>query len=192
MKNFLGATLILKVTLCESHPKIWRKISTPADFDFYQLHMAIQAAFGWENCHLFQFGDEGLASGSGIGIPSEDDPVSDARKVKLKKVLRKPGDTLMYVYDFGDNWRHMIELEAINNEEVHAAICEAGENECPPEDVGGIDGYLQMLAVFQSGTTTKRKEYRDWLGLSSNETWNASYYNQREINKRMALLTPRA
>ena len=45
----------LKVTLLNTKPPIWRRIlvdpSTPLD----KLHEYIQAAFGWWNCHLYEF-----------------------------------------------------------------------------------------------------------------------------------------
>lgn len=183
-------TLQLKVTLLETNPLVWREIWLPATHSFYQLHLAVQAAFGWENSHLFQFCKNGMSDEYSIGIPNDDFVVTDARKVKLNKMIRKPGDRLTYIYDFGDHWEHQIDLEAVTNNEAHIALCVNGAAECPPENVGGIGGYERMLEELGSGTREERKQYRDWLGLSANQKWNPEYYNQREVNKRMYLLSP--
>jgi Plasmid pRiA4b ORF-3-like protein len=47
--------LQLKITLNDSTPKIWRRIQVPAEYTFFDLHVAIQDAVGWEMhiCMLF-------------------------------------------------------------------------------------------------------------------------------------------
>jgi hypothetical protein len=181
--------LTLKITLLGSEPLVWRRIAIPATFNFYQLHMSIQAVFGWENSHLFQFGKGGLQDRKGIGIPYDDNPIADARNIDVKKHFKKPGDSLVYVYDFGDHWQHSVVLESIEKEELHTAFCTEGKNECPPENVGGCHGYKQMLHCFLYGTEEEKKEYRDWLGMRPDENWDPEYINMREISKRLALLS---
>lgn len=185
-------TLTLKATLRYSNPAIWRRILIPAGFNCYQLHLALQAAFGWENSHLFQFGKNGLGNddGGSIGIPDDEFPVKDARKVAIKTLFKNPGDQLVYVYDFGDHWQHDLELEAASNMELYSAFCDGGQNECPPEDVGGMHGYEELVKTFQSGTAAAKREYREWLGMGPKENWDPKRYSQREVNKRMALIAP--
>jgi hypothetical protein len=57
------------IELQESDPLVWRRIVVPADYTFYQLHKAIQGAFGWENSHLFQFSESGFSDKAVYGIP---------------------------------------------------------------------------------------------------------------------------
>jgi hypothetical protein len=45
----------LKITLEEIEPPIWRRVLVPAGITFHKLHKIIQAAFGWQNYHLFNF-----------------------------------------------------------------------------------------------------------------------------------------
>ncbi|HSK13149.1 MAG TPA: hypothetical protein VK907_08025, partial [Phnomibacter sp.] len=40
-----------------SSPEIFRVIAMPAAASFYDLHQAIQYAFGWKNAHLHEFSE---------------------------------------------------------------------------------------------------------------------------------------
>ena len=44
-----------KITLKSSKPPIWRRIQVPENYSFWQLHVALQDAMGWEDYHLHQF-----------------------------------------------------------------------------------------------------------------------------------------
>lgn len=54
--------------------------------------------------------------------------------------LRTKGTKLRYVYDFGDDWTHQIEVEAVAPLVPRADYprCLAGRRACPPEDCGGL------------------------------------------------------
>ncbi len=41
-----------KITLQEIQPAIWRRIQVPAKQSFWDLHVAIQDAMGWKECHF--------------------------------------------------------------------------------------------------------------------------------------------
>ena len=58
---------------------------------------------------------------------------------------------MIYVYDFGDDWRHEIVLETVApiSDPVKTPTCFSGDRRCPPEDVGGVSGYQELLeAIF--------------------------------------------
>lgn len=67
--------------------------------------------------------------------------------VPLNRLLATTGDELEYLYDFGDNWRHRVTLEARLRPEEDALYprCMAGERNGPPEDIGGPYAYLEYL-----------------------------------------------
>jgi hypothetical protein len=67
---------------------------------------------------------------------------------------RREGDSMIYVYDFGDNWRHEVVLEKIVPADAPTKpVCIGGEGRCPPEDVGGSSGCQEFLEViFDLGT----------------------------------------
>ena len=104
----------LKITLLEIEPAIWRRIQIPSTIPLCCLHDAFQAVLGWTDSHLHQFEKDGKY----WGVPDDDGfegdiEVIDESKVPVAKLLLAEGDTLIYVYDFGDNWRHQVVWEKI-------------------------------------------------------------------------------
>jgi len=62
---------------------------------------------GWTDSHLHQFEKDGKYWGDPQNREFEDDiEIIDESKVPVGKVLRAEGDSMVYVYDFGDDWRH--------------------------------------------------------------------------------------
>jgi hypothetical protein len=56
---------------------------------------------------------------------------------------------LGYLYDFGDCWKHEAKVEKVILEPdhgLHYPLCTAGSRACPPEDCGGDQGYVDLLA----------------------------------------------
>lgn len=179
------------IEMQESNPLIWRRIVVPADYTLYQLHMAIQGAFGWENCHLFQFSENGIEDKTCYGIPGDWDTdivTLDARKTKMAKVFRKENQAYCYIYDFGDGWDHRIVLEKILNDDFGRPHCIEGRGACPPEDVGGMRGYQEMMKIMATPRHKDRASYIAWLGLEPGEKWDPVFCSIREVNKRFALL----
>ncbi|MDJ0576160.1 MAG: plasmid pRiA4b ORF-3 family protein [Xenococcaceae cyanobacterium MO_234.B1] len=42
----------LKITLRDIRPPIWRRVQVESSTTLSQLHLIVQAAMGWYNCHL--------------------------------------------------------------------------------------------------------------------------------------------
>ena len=114
----------LKITLQGIEPPIWRTIQVPSTCTFWDLHSYIQDAFGWTNSHLHQFiytdahTDNKISKPIIIGIPMEpvledEEPVLPGWEHKLKPYITGETSKIEYIYDFGDNWQHTIELEHI-------------------------------------------------------------------------------
>ena len=107
--------LQFKIQLATVKPPVWRRLVVPANFNFDKFHRVIQAAFGWQGYHLYQFSPKGYYSYPTIGIPSEDyeEEFMDSKKLKLAKIFDSPGQHFVYLYDFGDDWVHKITLEVL-------------------------------------------------------------------------------
>jgi len=124
---------------------------------------------GWRDNHLHEFDIVGLRYG--MTDPEWDmdlELIGEARK-KLLKVLghRRKFD---YLYDFGDSWLLRITLERTLSmiKPQHYAVCVAGENACPPEDVGGVRGYYNFLHVISNPDYEEHEEMLAWCGGSFN------------------------
>ncbi len=74
----------------------------------------------------------------------------DARKTRLYDIVRDTGaKTIRYIYDFGDNWEHIIKIEKWSEHggpEGLPLLLDA-KGRTPPEDIGGAPGYALFLAA---------------------------------------------
>lgn len=80
----------LKITLDDVKPQILRRIEVPVTIRLDRLHLAVQAAMGWTNTHLYEI----RAGDVSWGEPDEEHwsggPL-DARKARLIDVLEDIG-----------------------------------------------------------------------------------------------------
>ncbi len=157
----------LKITLDDVKPAVLRRIEVPFDIRLDRLHLAIQAAMGWTNSHLYEIraGDVGWST----PYPESDwaDDFLDARKARLGDVLEDVGTkTLRYLYDFGDGWEHTIKIERLLDPVpgvVYPRLIEAA-GRCPPEDVGGPWGYAEFLQAINDPKHERHAELSEWIG----------------------------
>ncbi len=98
------------------------------------LHQMLQVVMGWQNSHLHQF----IVGKTDYGEPDPEygDTMKDERRVRLRAIARKEGDSFLYEYDFGDGWRHVITVENIQPMTDYMVVpwCLDGARACPPED----------------------------------------------------------
>lgn len=156
----------LKVTLRGTKPPIWRRILVAGTSTLDELHLVVQAAFGWWNEHLHGF----VIDGTGFAVPVEGAPdwaapVIDERRVRLIDVAF-PGSELVYRYDLGDDWEHRIVVEKVlpADPALQLPACVAGRRAGPPEDCGGVFGYHLLLAALADPHHPDHAERRAWLG----------------------------
>ncbi|MCZ2152985.1 MAG: plasmid pRiA4b ORF-3 family protein [Bryobacterales bacterium] len=156
----------LKITLVGIEPPIWRVVQVQASIRLCCLHDALQAVMGWTDSHLHQFEKDG----KNWGVPEYDEfdelDLIDESKTPVGKVLKAEGDSMTYVYDFGDDWRHEVVLEKVIpvNDVVKTPICFGGERRCPPEDVGGVRGYQEFLEVIFDPSHEEYDHLVGWAG----------------------------
>jgi len=103
-----------------------------------RLHDAFQDAMGWTNSHLHCFEIAGRRIGM-VGIEEDSPELEDERRVRVTSVLPRKGVRLVYRYDYGDDWEHVVELEDVTSRDRRLSypVCIAGARACPPEDCGG-------------------------------------------------------
>lgn len=121
---------------------------------------------GWESRHQYEFNIDG----NRYGAPDPfqiDSSLIDDRRHKLGKLL-KVGDRFRYTYDFGDDWEHVVAVEAIQDipDPGMADACRVlfGERACPPEDVGGIPGLEDFWKKLKQPTSKEGKAVLHWIG----------------------------
>lgn len=163
-----------KIVLQEIKPLIWRRIQVPEHYSFWDLHVAIQDSMGWLDYHLHKFHIKNNPTREleFIGIPDEDFDdemaVLPGWEVPIKDFFTLENKKILYEYDFGDCWEHMILLEKIlpKSPNVKYPICIAGARACPPEDCGGTMGYKNLLKIIGDPQHEEYVPTMEWLGGS--------------------------
>ncbi|XP_063911357.1 uncharacterized protein y4hQ-like isoform X2 [Zophobas morio] len=162
----------LKITLKDIQPPIWRRIQVLCNDNFENLHRYVQEVMGWKSCHAHSFTceDVTLVSEFAYNIYAEMGctEVTKEAQVTLKELFKTSGDTVLYEYDHGNTWEHEIVFEKFLllpvNRNHPFPKCVGGERACPPEDCGGVRGYLQLLEVRSNPEHEKYEELIvNWL-----------------------------
>jgi hypothetical protein len=171
MKKKFRQVYQFRITLKDITPPVWRKIQVPETYTFWDLHVAIQDVMQWSDCHLHQFKitDPGIGAKIDIGIPDEEDDhyeILPGWKQKISDYFFADYKTADYIYDFGNNWRHLILLEKIlpREKDIVYPVCIDGKRACPPEDCGGVGGYEKFLEIIMDPGHESYQEMLAWAG----------------------------
>jgi hypothetical protein len=156
----------LRIELLDVTPTVWRRVKVPETIRLPTLHRVLQASLGWTNSHLHEFVINGVRYG--IPDPDWDSKQRDERNVVLHRALGREARSFDYVYDFGDDWHHVVVLEDpwVRGDPSTTVSCIAGANACPPEDVGGPHGYSEFLSALADPEHEEHENYSRWVGGS--------------------------
>jgi hypothetical protein len=150
----------VRVDLDDARPPIWRRLDLRSDVTLDVLHQVLQAAFSWNDYHPHRFGLGGRPFDPGSQVflceydadnpEIDDDDGPRASQVRLDETLQEPGDTLRYVYDYGDSWELTLQLEQAMSalDDSPTAVLKHGERAAPPEDCGGLTDAEQLAQVL--------------------------------------------
>lgn len=74
--------------------------------------------------------------------------------------------SFIYEYDYGDGWEHTIQLEKVVEAEAGARYprCVDGARACPPEDIGGVWGFVGFVEAITDPKHQQHDEYLEWNG----------------------------
>ncbi|WIY82934.1 plasmid pRiA4b ORF-3 family protein [Propionimicrobium sp. PCR01-08-3] len=155
-KRSTRVAYVVRLGLDDVRPPVWRRLRLASDITLPRLHEVIQAVMGWYDCHLHHFvmgpDNRDLRKQPFLGLYDIEEGEQGIAEtaVRLDQVLSKPGQRLFYEYDFGDSWWHTIKLEKVEpwDDDYPDAFCLTGKRACPPEDVGGVWGYMEVLDWF--------------------------------------------
>jgi hypothetical protein len=159
------------IVLPRTRPLVWRRIQVPEAYSFWDLHVAVQDAMGWLDYHLHEFEvvDTRTQRMVRIGIPDdefpEERPCLAGWKVPIARYLTYGSGPVRYRYDFGDDWEHVLEFEeTLDADSGVYPRCLDGSGACPPEDVGGTQGYAQFLAAISDPGHPEHEDMLRWVG----------------------------
>ena len=163
----------VRIELLDVSPRVWRRVLIPEDLTLPRLNYVLQSCMGWTHSHLHAF----ILGGQRFSTPDPDFANElgqrDERRATLCKALPRESRCFDYVYDFGDNWHHVITVEdpyAGHSGQGLRLRCLAGENACPPEDVGGAPGYEDFLAAIADPNHEEHEHFLKWVGGSFDST----------------------
>ncbi|WP_157536385.1 plasmid pRiA4b ORF-3 family protein [Kitasatospora mediocidica] len=177
----------LRIELTDvQQPLVWRRVEVPATVRLDQLHRVIQAAMGWQNCHLHAYSTNGIH----YGRPSSELDFADETRAVLDTVV-KEGGHLEYAYDFGDSWDHRITVERrLDAEAGHRyPLCLDGAGACPPEDCGGAPGYEDLKQALADSAHPEHEDLLRWLGLETAADFDPAHFDLRQTDHRLRALS---
>lgn len=173
-----------------------RKLRVPANLSFEKLHKLLQVAFGWHSSHLYSFGlfkewpkeledqpDIELVVESDLYDAYEANP--DAKTIVGAKLSDYVSEytKIVYLYDFGDNWLHFIEVERVIEDcEEELPILLSGKGDAPPEDVGGPGGYAEFVSVIADPA---HEDYEQMTAWAESQWWKPFDFEAVERRVRM-------
>jgi hypothetical protein len=159
----------LLVELDDVEPAVWRRLLIPGATTLGGVHQMLQSAIGWSDSHLHSFliGGTSYGTADDDDLDDEDEEQVDETSITLLEALGRH-DRFVYEYDFGDGWTHQITVETRlpQADRLRFAVCLAGQSACPPEDVGGPEGYRDFLVAMGDPAHEEHAQFLEWVGGS--------------------------
>ncbi len=199
----------LEVLLLEIEPRIWRRFLIRNEATFSHFHSAIQQAFGWQNCHLYEFLDGKVEENDTRPLyamklpriarsehvePNDDEPDAPvSNNIEIRHYFSAKNKRCFYVYDLGDNWQHLVEVKDVveMHEEFTCRLLD-GARACPPEDCGGTMGYegcceatsmsKEEVKKLDVGAREEIEWRQEWL-----DGWQPETFDLEAVRKRFDL-----
>ncbi|MBN1279379.1 MAG: UPF0149 family protein [Chlorobiaceae bacterium] len=168
------------VSLIGADPPVWRRMRLPDYARLPSVHRLIQMVMGWEKIHMHEFIASDRKRYGAVDEGDIDVEVLDESQYALSALLGEPGDRCLYVYDFGDDWVHELQLQSISeiSSQVLPIWCFEGAGACPPENCGGIPGYAELLDSLWDRANPEHEDAIELLG----ESFDAEAFDPASFN----------
>lgn len=157
----------IRIELEDTRPLVWRALDVPLSTTLATLHDLIQTVMRWQDYHLHEF----LVGEKVYGVPDPEDAFDDRKvyqekSIRLGALIERGVRQFLYVYDFGDNWRHRITIQdlRLGDAGVEYPHFVAGARRAPPEDVGSISGFEEFLEVIAQPGHEDHDRMLEWYG----------------------------
>ena len=183
----------LRITLEQVALPTWRLIESPTSATLAMLHDTVVASFLWSGWHLWAF----QVADRAYGFPDPENRLGEPRiyrpeSLRLRDIIAKGITQFDYLYDFDAEWRHRIDIETVaegSAPEGYPRLVE-GEGRCPPENVGGPQGYAGFLEAVANPEHPGHADILDWhdgdFDPHDIEDWIVRIQISRIANKRRA------
>lgn len=147
----------LHVSLPFSDPLVWRRVLVSGEMNLFQFHRVLQICMGWsgEYSHQFYVGKVFYEMSS----PTGEERKYDEKKFTLHALDEPMRWCFTYLYDAAEGWEFDIILEETTpykSGKDHPVLLE-GELASPPEDIGGVHRYGELLHALQNLSDEKNK-----------------------------------
>jgi hypothetical protein len=174
----------LLVTLLDVTPPVWRRLVVPSALPLSLVHHIVQIAMGWQEAHLHEWEVGDVTYG-----PADEEDWGDGLANEAAALLGDvaPVDTsLMYRYDFGDGWEHLVVVEAVDPSDlaVPPLRCLGGARACPPEDCGGAIGYEHLLDALADPADPEHEELTEIYG----DSIDPEGFDRQQVNATLEML----
>lgn len=130
VKNKIMETYIFKVNLLRK-PKISREIEIPENTNLYKLAEAIVGAYNFDFDHCFGFFNkisenryfdserkyELFTDLIEEGENLEPTGAGSVKKTKINEVWQNPGDKMLFLFDYGDEWLFIVEFKGVGEKD---------------------------------------------------------------------------
>ncbi|MFG1706314.1 SEC-C metal-binding domain-containing protein [Nonomuraea sp. M3C6] len=163
--------LTLRVELDHCEPPVWRQVAVPSRIRLDSLHEVLVDAMGWDGDHMYAFEIDGAQI---LDPRAGEEPRAD--ETVLPMLANEPGQSLVYRYDFGDDWTHTVTVEevAVVDPSSNTPRVLAGQGACPPEDCGGVHAYRHLLEALAGQDSPDHADAAELLG----KDWDATEWRR--------------
>ena len=119
-------------------------------------------------------------------IQGEEDPAEPDEAIlsTLSDLVPRVRTKFTYTYDFGDDWKHLIEVEKIAPAEpgVRYPRCTDGARANPIEDCGGPWGFVELVEAAGNSKHERFADLEEW-GLAK---WNPAKFPVEQAHRELA------
>ena len=124
--------------------------------------------------------------GSKFQAAEDSAELDDAGVPALSDLVPRVRTRFTYTYDFGDDWKHLIEVEKIAPAEpgVRYPRCTDGARANPIEDCGGPWGFADLLAAVGHPEHERFEALKGW-GMAK---WDPAKFSVEKSNRELARL----
>jgi hypothetical protein len=161
--------------LLELSPTVWRQFKVSAHVTPDILHDKVLAVImGWtRNYHAYYMRKIGSKTShiplgsNAVDLMHVDHHIAGTEvaapvTATIGSMLEKAGDRLLYCYDLGDSWRHVVTLEElVSGEDANGWVQVLdGAMRCPDEDGDGCHEYQEKILDQYNKAKAKPKDVR--------------------------------